>query len=182
MNPRAILKQYAPTKRAFRIVLQHSEAVMHKALLVSATYRGTIDKMFIEEAALLHDIGVYFTATKKFGCTGREPYIKHGILGGDLLRILGYPRHARVAERHIGVGITRADIKRQYLPLPEKDFVPKTLEEQIICYADKFFTKGVITKLKQEKKVVAILKELQQFGSEKTSIFLKWHNIFSGFS
>jgi uncharacterized protein len=58
------------------------------------------------------------------------------------LREEGFTRHARVAERHTGSGLTKEQIIAQGLPLPAEDFVPETIEEKVICYADKFFSKS----------------------------------------
>ena len=80
------------------------------------------------------------------------------------MRAEGYPRHARVCERHTGTGITLAMIEERGLPLPHRDFMPETLEEQLICYADKFYSK---TKLDKEKSVE---KENRAFRSMETKL------------
>lgn len=49
---------------------------------------------------------------------------------------------APMAENHTGTGITRQDIQAQALPLPAQDFIPRTIEEQILAFADKFYSKG----------------------------------------
>ena len=69
---------------------------------------------------------------------------------------------ARICERHTGSGITADEIYERKLPLPEKDFLPETLEEKIICLADKFFSKSGDM---QEKSLDTIRKELAKFGS-----------------
>jgi len=53
---------------------------------------------FIEEAALLHDIGIFNTNLPKIGCYGRHPYISHGYLGRELLENEGLAAHALVCE------------------------------------------------------------------------------------
>jgi uncharacterized protein len=82
----------------------------------------TIDIDFVESAALLHDIG-----------RSKTHDIRHGIVGGKILS--KYPRYARVCERHIGGGITKEEAAK--LGLPARDYIPKTLEEKVVCYADK---------------------------------------------
>ena len=96
----------------------------------------------MEEAAMLHDIGIFLTHAPSLGCNGPHPYLKHGHLGCKLLEKEGLPKHALVCERHVGVGITRKDVLDHKLPLPAKDMLPLSLEEKIICYADKFFSKN----------------------------------------
>ena len=70
-------------------------------------------------------------------------YIRHGVLGAEMLRAEGMPRHARVCERPYRRWTV--DFRRfvsRNLPLPHTDLLPETLEEQVICYADKFFSKN----------------------------------------
>ena len=96
----------------------------------------------IEQAALLHDIGIFKTRADAIGCTGEAPYICHGYLGRELLDAAGLPpTYGLVAERHTGAGITLANIRSNQLPLPHREMVPVTLEEKIICCADKFYSK-----------------------------------------
>jgi hypothetical protein len=54
----------------------------------------------------------------------------------------GHPELALVCERHIGVGISIAEIQHHNLPLPSRDMIPVSIEEQLICYSDKFFSKN----------------------------------------
>ena len=101
-----------------------------------------MDRQFVEEGAMLHDIGIFKTNAPDIHCHGTDPYILHGYDGAELLRAEGFPRHARVCERHTGAGISVKEIKEQNLPLPHHDFLPETLEEKVICYADKFYSKS----------------------------------------
>ena len=80
---------------------------------------------------MLHDIGIFLCDAPGIACHGKEPYICHGRLGAELLRQAGYPRHARVCERHTGAGLTKAEIVAQHLPIPAQDFLPETLEERL---------------------------------------------------
>ena len=144
-----ILKKYSPNKKVFQKILAHSKAVQKLALKLAKKI-PKINKEFIKTASLLHDIGRTRYPPKRSS-------IKHGIEGAKILRKEKLPKHARVAERHIGVGITKQDIIRQKLPLPRKDHIPKTKEEKIIAHADNltFGTKvgtlkQVITRFKKE--------------------------------
>jgi uncharacterized protein len=87
------------------------------------------------------------------------------------------PRHALVCERHVGCGITAREIREGNLPLPERDMVPLSLEEQIVCYADKFFSKKDLD-LEKEKTVDEIIATLSLWGDEKVRIFRKWLKMF----
>ncbi|MGE4558101.1 MAG: HD domain-containing protein [Desulfovibrionaceae bacterium] len=132
---------------------------------------------FIKEAGLLHDIGVVRVNEPRLGCTGAAPYMQHGILGGEILKAEGLPRHGLAAERHIGVGLTRADIEAGSLPLPAQDYIPETVEEKIIAWADLFFSKKRDA-LWSEKKPAQVRAELLRFGREKVDIFDRWNREF----
>ena len=61
------------------------------------------------------------------------------------------------------------------MPLPEQDLLPETIEEQLVCYADKFFSKS---HLDVEKTFEQAEKSLQKFGDEGLERFRKWHKMF----
>ena len=178
MNPLAILSAYyQPGSRAYQILVSHSRSVRDKALaLAEAHPELELARTFVSEAAMLHDIGIYLCDAPEIDCHGTSPYICHGWLGAELMRSLGYPRHALVCERHTGAGITRAAILAQHLPLPPQDFLPETLEEQLICYADKFFSK---THLDRQKTPEQALRSLEAFGSDSIERFRHWQQLFS---
>ena len=124
---------------------------------------------------MLHDIGIFRCYAAGIQCFGTEPYICHGRIGAELLRSEGFPRHARVCERHTGAGITKAQIIAQNLPLPQQDFLPETMEEKVICYADKFFSK---THLDREKTIEQAERSLSKFGDEGVLRFREWEKCF----
>ena len=158
------------------ILIIHSQSVVRKALqIVSLHPELNLDREFIEEAAMLHDIGIIKTDAPGIKCFGTEPYICHGILGAEMLRQEGLPRHARVCERHTGAGLSLNEIVSQNLPLPHQDFLPETLEEQVICYADKFFSK---THLDREKSIEKAEKSIAKFGEEGLARFKQWEKMF----
>jgi len=174
MNAAALLEKYFPDPYSFGIILGHSRKVAAKALQVAHNLEGNeIDLNFLEEAALLHDIGVCRIAAPKFGCHGIEPYIRHGIIGREILEKEGFPMHALVCERHIGVGLTTDDVRAQGLPLPERDMAPRSQEERIICFADLFYSKNP-EKLGHEKTIDTVRRNLANFGEHKVRIFNGW--------
>lgn len=174
MNAVALLEKYFPREDAFSIILDHGRRVAGKSLRVAENLEYTgIDVNFLEEAALLHDIGVCRTNAPKFHCHGTEPYICHGIIGRDILDGEGLPRHALVCERHIGVGLTVADVIAQGLPLPQREMTPLSLEERIVCFADLFHSKNP-EKCGREKTIAEIRKGLLKFGAIKVTIFDQW--------
>ena len=177
MKPEILIhRYYADNAPLEHILLVHSEAVRDRALEVARRHPELeLDTAFLSEAAMLHDIGILRCDAPGIECHGTEPYICHGLLGGEILRAEGLPRHARVAERHTGAGLTAEAIRRQHLPLPELDLLPETLEEQVICYADKFYSKS---RLDQEKTPEQVLRSLAKFGEESVETFRRWQERF----
>ena len=158
------------------ILVKHSEVVAAKALSIADAHPElAIDRTFLQEAAMLHDIGIVKTDAAGIECHGTEPYICHGILGADMLRAEGLPRHARVCERHTGAGLLCEDIVGQNLPLPHHDFLPETIEEQIVCYADKFFSK---TRLDREKTIEQAERSVAKHGEKGLLRFRQWEQMF----
>lgn len=178
MKPLKIINQfYEPGSKAHEILIKHSEAVRDKALQIATNHPElNPDLKFIAEAAMLHDLGIFKTDAPQLGCTGKFHYLCHGYLGKELLIDLGFPEHALVCERHTGCGITLEDIEKQNLPLPVRDYVPVSVEEQIICFADKFFSKS--QNLKEEKTVKEVRAAVARFGSKNTARFDEWCELF----
>ncbi|HEU0265257.1 MAG TPA: HD domain-containing protein [Geobacterales bacterium] len=175
MKVEALLyKYFHNNEQGLRIVLEHSRLVATKALTVARSLSLPTEEIsFIEEAALLHDIGVCRVSAPDIGCHGELPYICHGVMGADILNHEGLPRHALVCERHIGVGLTIEDIRRQGLPLPERPMVPESREERIVAFADLFFSKRPDSPT-HERTVPEVRAALQRFGGEKVAIFDTW--------
>ncbi|MDR0995591.1 MAG: HDIG domain-containing protein [Tannerella sp.] len=177
MNPIDILSTYYPAgSEVRRILFSHSRDVADKALAVARRHPELKpDLNFLEEAALLHDIGIFLCNAPEIDCHGQAEYICHGYLGADLLRGIGYPRHALVCERHTGAGISLCEIREQKLPLPQRDLLPLSIEEKIICYADKFFSK---TSLGKEKTPERIQKSLAKYGADSLLRFQALEQLF----
>ena len=177
MDYNAIIDKYYPQENELKNILtDHSRAVADKALAICDKHPElNADRQFVEEAAMLHDLGIFKCDADGIQCFGTEPYICHGTIGAQILREEGYPQHARVCERHTGTGISLKQIEERNLPIPHKDLMPETIEEIIVCYADKFFSK---TKLDREKTVEQAMKSLEKFGQEGVEKFKKWVAMF----
>ena len=177
MDYQALIDKYYPDDDELRrLLLRHSRQVADRSLLISRRHPELhLDNEFLEEAAMLHDIGIRWCHAPSICCHGEEPYIRHGLIGGRLLRDEGFVRHAQVCERHTGTGLTREQIVRQQLPLPAQDFTPQEMEEQVVCYADKFYSKShpdrVLT-------VSETAQSLERFGHEGVEKFLAWAEMF----
>ncbi len=174
-----ISKYYHQSPAAHQLLLAHSRKVCYKAVTIArALATNDIDLDFIAEAAMLHDIGMICTRVPELHCQGSAPYLAHGIEGRRILLAEGLPRHARVCERHTGVGLTAEEIITQKLPLPARDLLPETLEEKIICYADLFFSKNLRDR-DREKSAIEVRAGLVRFGDNKGAIFDQWHRMFN---
>lgn len=171
MNPFQVLQRhYNPDSPIYQILVIHSVLVARKAHQIARRYLerhpdASVDLDFLTEAALLHDIGIKGCRSEKIPLTGSEPYIRHGVLGAGILEEERLPRHARVCERHVGAGISREDVVRRDLPLPARDFLPQSIEEKIICVADKFFGKSP-GKLWRREKLSKIEEKLGRYGPD----------------
>jgi uncharacterized protein len=174
-----INKYINPESDLYRIYMIHVTLVTQKALNIAKKLELDDGKLrFIEEAGMLHDIGIIKVNDPEIGCYGDKPYLSHSDVGFEILEKNGFGPHARVALTHTGVGISKNEIIENELPLTNKEHVPITLEEKIISYSDLFFSKSP-NKLWVEKSEDAVLNSIKKFGPEKVSIFKKWHRDFS---
>ena len=177
----AIISKYcAGNPELQQILLAHSRQVADRALAILRLHpewveQGLVDPAFVEEAAMLHDIGVVLCDAPKIHCKGTHAYIEHGYLGAEILRQEGLPKHAAVAERHTGTGIAMEQIMREQLPIPLQDYTPRTLEERLICYADKFYSK---TRLGEDKPMAKIRQHLWKYGSDTVFRFDEMQQFF----
>lgn len=177
LNPIELIDKYTGDNAELRrILIGHSSAVRDKALSIARCKQLDIDLSFVSEAAMLHDIGVVRVDAPGISCFGSEPYICHGICGRQILEDEGLPRHALVCERHTGAGITRDQIIADKLPLPPRDMLPLSIEEKLICYADKFFSKS--RDLRAEKPVERIFEQMKKFGYGSYERFAVLHEMF----
>jgi len=109
-------------------VIEHCIVVSNlaNAIARACERRGVpIDVKLVEIASLLHDVGRSVTHD-----------VRHGVIGGALARANGFDdRIARVIETHVGAGIPEEEA--ELIGLPKRDFMPETIEEKIVAYADK---------------------------------------------
>ena len=136
-------------------VRRHSLKVADKALDIAEKIKlKEIDMDLIEIGGILHDIG----RCKTHG-------FKHALIGANLIRERGLSeRIARICETHILGGFDKEDAKQ--VGLPERDYLPVTLEEKIICLADKYLAGTKEVSIEQRFK-----KWFEKYG--KTKILVK---------
>lgn len=176
MNPENIIYKYYPKDDEQRqLLLIHSQMVRDEALRIADNLSDIdIDKQFISEAALLHDLGIFRCNAPSIHCFGSLPYLCHGVEGAEILRGEGLPRHALVCEHHTGSGITLAEIIENNMPLPRRDFLPLSIEEKIICVADKFYSKSRTPQ--RRKTIEEIERAMARFGP---AALFRWKNLAS---
>jgi uncharacterized protein len=179
MIPEALIqKYYSENSELCKFLLNHSLAVANKAVeIVRMHPELAIDERFVYEAAMLHDIGILKTYAPEMHCFGVCDYLCHGYLGAEMLRQEGLERHARVCERHTGSGLTRDEIIRGGWPIPQRDMLPETLEEKVVCFADKFYSKS---KPEKEKSIENIRKSMAKWGEKPLERFDDLLKLFYG--
>lgn len=163
----------------------HSCQVQKKALEILDSLpeeeKKEMDRNLVECGAFLHDIGVKMCYAPDIHCTGKAHYLRHGLLGAQMLREYGknhameLEKYALICERHTGSGLTAEEIREQALPLPDRDLLPESREEKLICLADKFFSKsGSMTEKSMEK----VYKSMARHGKEPLARFLELCRLF----
>lgn len=177
MDPKEVInKYYKKGTKLYDIYMSHATDVTNKAVSIAQKHPElAVDVRFLEEAGMWHDIGIFMTKAPHIECRGEYPYICHGYLGRELILLEGFPRHALVCERHTGMGLSLDTILKRNLPIPHRDMQPRSLEEKIICFADKFYSKS---KLGEEKSVRKIRKSLARHGYHQQMIFDEWCELF----
>ncbi|MFA7169956.1 MAG: HD domain-containing protein [Candidatus Paceibacterota bacterium] len=181
-----ILKKYSTSEKVFDVILCHSLKVLAKSIEI-VNQKKLYDKVdfdLIISGAILHDIGAFEFLEEKYkgGASANngvakpklKNYIQHGIIGAEILRKEGLLKEALIAERHTGSGFTKKEIVANSWDLPQKDFLPISLEEKIICYADKFSSKNPDKKDTLE----TIEKEFESYGKEPLRRFLELKKMF----
>ncbi len=177
MNPFDIIdKYYKPSSPLYETLIIHSEMVRDKAMECISRRGLQIDMDFVAEAAMLHDIGIFRCDAPDIYCEGALPYICHGVEGCRILGEEGLLRHALVCERHTGAGLSVEDIISQSLPLPQRDMLPLSIEEKLICYADKFYSKS--GDIRREKPFDKVVESMRRHGEDTLKRFMQLHKLF----
>jgi len=169
---------YEPGSQLCDLLVRHSEQVATIARQLAerlVANHTPVDIDFVVEASMLHDIGIIHTNAPGIYCHGTEPYICHGVIGRKMIDELGLFRHALVCERHTGTGLSVKEIEMQHLPLPYRDLLPLSIEEKLVCYADKFFSKSHPSQMRTPDVARA---KLLKFGDETVARFDEMYNMF----
>ncbi len=186
MNAIDIIRHFYPEDTPLRrLLLLHSTQVRDKALSILGNpdlHLSDMDVQMVNDGALLHDIGIMRCQAPSILCEGTADYLHHGVLGAQMLREYGQEKgvdmeaYARICERHTGTGLSKEEVVRLGLPVnPPHSLEPETLEEKLICLADKFYSKSSPDKEKSMEKVRA---SLAKFGDESVARFDELCNLF----
>jgi uncharacterized protein len=179
MNVIDIIHHFYPQDNDLRhLLLEHSRQVRDRALLIAndpANAALHLNLQLLADGAMLHDLGIIRCNAPSIHCIGTESYLRHGVLGGELLREYArlHPEfnaepYVRICERHTGSGITAAEVRTQHLPLEVRDYLPETDVEQLICLADKFYSKS---HPEREISVEQARHSLEKFGADTVERF-----------
>jgi len=171
----AIIHKYIePGSKLYSIYLPHVVLVTSKALEVARRLKLSEEQQrFIEEAAMLHDIGICKIYSPQLGADGDLPYSQHILAGAQILEEEGLPRHARIAKNHTGVGLFADDIRERGIEIPLEDYVVETIEEKVVSWADIFFSKR-LEMLWYERTIEEAREEIAQHGEQYAKIFDEW--------
>lgn len=166
-----ILKYYPKESIAYYYYYTHCLKVTELALKIAKKKSKLIlNTDYLIKAGMLHDIGIVKTNAPEIGCFGDLPYISHTYQGRKILEENGFDSVAPICERHLGVGLSKKDIISSKFPLPHRDMLPIFLEEKLICYADKFYSKND-RHLTTPKPMDKIRKKIRKYGPDKTEKF-----------
>ena len=109
-------------------VIDHCLMVTKIAMRIAGELRAkgyNVDLGLVEAGAILHDIGRSVTHG-----------VEHGAIGGQIARRIDLnDAVARIIERHVGAGLTAEEAEKN--GIPRGAYIPETLEEKVVCYADK---------------------------------------------
>jgi uncharacterized protein len=148
-------------------VIAHCKAVAKLAVETAAACQKKglkVDLELVEAGALLHDIG-----------RSKTHSVNHVVAGAEIAKAEGLPQPVvAIIKRHIGGGITAAEAEK--LGWPKSSYVPETLEEKIVSYADKLVETServpielTVNKLRKEK-LHAAAERVQKIHDEITNI------------
>jgi uncharacterized protein (TIGR00295 family) len=141
----ALHRKYGSNERTIR----HCETVARVAKILAEEFQSRgqeVDVDAVVAGAMLHDIG-----------RSRVQTVRHGIEGAQIVEKEGADRIVvEIVQRHVGAGISQEEAKR--LGLPEVDYIPRTREQRIVCFADKMVDGDRVRPFEEEVQRFAIKK------------------------
>jgi len=142
-------------------VIRHCKAVAKLALETAEACKENglnVNLELVEIGALLHDVG-----------RSKTHSVHHAVVGAEILEAAGLPEAViSIKKRHVGGGITSDEAEE--LGWPNDVYVPVTIEEKIVSYADKLIEKS--KRVPIEVTVEELVKEGRHEAAERV---LKLH-------
>lgn len=142
--------QYLHQSGCTKNVVKHCEAVADLAVEIAKACvenGAEVDLELVEIGAILHDIG-----------RAKTHSVHHAIVGVEIAESLNLPPPLiSIIKRHVGGGITKQEAKR--LGWPRDLYIPQTIEEKIVSYADKMIEGS--RRVPVERTIEKFSKELQ---------------------
>ena len=133
----ALHAKYASAER----IVQHCRTVARASTILSDAFlaRGrAVDSRAILAGALLHDIG-----------RSRTHEVGHGYVGAEMLEKEGVDAVVvEIVRRHVGAGISPEEAAS--LGFPEGDYIPRTIEQMVVCFSDKLVSGDSVRPLEEE--------------------------------
>jgi tRNA (cytidine56-2'-O)-methyltransferase len=142
--------------------IEHSVSVNKLAVKLGKLCNADIE--LVNVASLLHDIG-----------RSKGHNIMHGVEGARILQRLNLPKEVvLITEKHIGAGLDKEDAKE--VGLPQRDYIPRTLEEKIVCHADNLIAHNKkiplkeLLKLHEKEGLIKSVRRLKKLHKELSDI------------
>jgi len=133
----ALHQKYGSTER----IVKHCQTVTRVSAILSdalAARGKAIDARATLAGALLHDIGRTRTQT-----------IEHGYVGASMLEQEGVDGIVvEIVRRHVGAGISSEEAAS--LGFPRGDYIPRTLEQKVMCFSDKMVSSDTVRPFEEE--------------------------------
>ena len=175
---RVIHRYIATDSAVYPLYLIHCTLVTKLALEIAERLElDATAHRFVEEAAMLHDIGIVHTQMPVIHCDGALPYLHHLTAGHKLLQAEGLPKHAQVAQTHSGISLTAEQLAAVGLTADLNHFMPRSLEEKIINFADLFYSKDSAT-LWRERSLIEARDSIAKFAPTNLALFDEWTATF----
>ncbi len=110
------------------VIVEHCKTVARVAMVLVEEFERkgvAVDSRAVLAGALLHDIG-----------RSRIQMVRHGLEGSSIVESEGVDlKVAEIVRKHVGAGLSPEEAR--LLGLPDLDYIPRTLEERIVCFSDK---------------------------------------------
>jgi len=137
-------RKYAPNDAVYDLVYGHCQVVNDIAQWCANNLPPSqrVDIELLTTAALLHDIGAYVFFDDTGVVANKRLYPLHAILGAKIIADEGIDKRVvQVVETHLLLGLSEKEIIEKPWSLPARDYIPNSIEGELLCYADRFHSK-----------------------------------------